>query len=284
MLFSKKQLQDYGFFLLGIIVSISLTIIRYKTGPEFEIAQLYLFPIAMVAWFVNRDAATVLATLSMIFWVIFDMFTLQTLSGGIAPALNEVLRLITFLMVVLLIDNSKHQIDNLTKLSTIDPLTGLFNRRAFFERLKSEIERAKRYNEAISLIYIDLDNFKTINDKFGHHTGDRLLKEISNIMKINTRNSDIVSRMGGDEFCILLPETNLDSAKIVYNKLYSHIEKLIKTNKWNISFSAGLLDFTEDLDAESFVNTADELMYAAKNSGKDKLTIRESTRKPGALL
>ena len=275
MLFSKKQLQDIGFFLLGVIVSISLTIIRYKTGPEFEIAQLYLFPIAMVAWFVGRDAATVLATLSMIFWVVFDMFTLQTLSGGLAPALNEVLRLVTFLMVILLIDNSKHQIDNLTELSTVDPLTGLFNRRAFFKRIKLELERAKRYHEPISLIYIDLDNFKTINDKFGHHTGDRLLKEISSLMKINTRQSDIVSRMGGDEFCILLPETNLESAKLVYDKLDKHISKLIKTNKWNISFSAGLLDFTEDMDAESFVNIADELMYAAKNSGKDKLVIRE---------
>lgn len=273
---SKEQIAATSYFLLGLVLSISITIIRYQTGPEFEIAQFYLIPITMVAWFINRDAATILATLSMLFWVVFDLFTLQTLSGGLAPGMNEVFRLITFIVVILLIDNSKQQIRKLTSLSVTDPLTNLYNRRAFFKMLNIELERTKRYDKPISLIYFDLDNFKSINDTLGHNTGDKLLINISKVIVANTRNSDIIGRMGGDEFCILLPETNLASSKLVYDKLNEQVVKMITLNRWDVTVSAGLLDYdSTGMDAESFVNAADELMYAAKNSGKNKLVVRK---------
>ncbi|MFO7896741.1 MAG: GGDEF domain-containing protein [Candidatus Cloacimonadales bacterium] len=271
MKISKNQWAMTGYFSLGIILSLSITVIRYITGPAFQIEQFYLIPIAIVAWYVNRDAATIIATISILFWVIFDFFTMQTLAGGLAPGLNEVFRLIIFIFIILLIDKTKYQIKKLTQQSVTDPLTQLLNRRAFFQHLERELEVSRRYETSVSLIYIDLDNFKTINDTLGHQAGDKVLKTTSQILTENTRNSDIIGRMGGDEFCIILPQTTAQAAQIVYEKLSETTRLLFQRNRWPVSLSAGIIEFYDkELSGEVLVNKADELMYKAKNSGKNK--------------
>src|ERR1051325_10341317 len=105
----------------------------------------------------------------------------------------------------------------------IDSLTGLFNRRAFEKKIADEFERAKRYHHAFSLLILDIDNFKTINDTYGHHGGDTALIRISEILKAKTRRSDFPSRYGGEEFVLILPETNQESALQVANKVQDEI-------------------------------------------------------------
>lgn len=273
---SKSRLAVFGYFGLGVLLSISITIIRYVTGPQFQIGQFYIIPIIIVTWYVNRDAAALLATLSIFFWVIFDFLTLKTITTSFAPGLNEIFRLITFILIILLIDNYKHKILTLTELSVTDPLTKLFNRRAFLKQVELELERSKRYDHELSLIYIDIDNFKEINDKFGHNIGDKLLVEISEIFMNHTRNTDMIGRMGGDEFCILLPETPLESSQLVFDKLNSSVEDLVKKRRWFISLSAGITDLYDDkLDSDGFVTAADELMYKAKHGGKNRCEVRQ---------
>src|ERR1051325_5774913 len=105
----------------------------------------------------------------------------------------------------------------------IDSLTGLFNRRAFEKKVVEEFERAKRYQHPLSLLILDIDNFKTINDTYGHHGGDTALIRISEILKAKTRRSDFPSRYGGEEFVLILPETNQESALQVANKVQDEI-------------------------------------------------------------
>ena len=151
---------------------------------------------------------------------------------------------------------------NLEQLAIIDELSGLFNYRYFLEALSSEVYRAKRYNRFLSLIVIDVNHFKIINDNKGHEEGNKLIKEIADILIKNTRKSNIVCRYGGDEFVIILPETNYNDAKKLVLRLKEVIYKKI-----GISISLGIASFPKNgKTVKGLFNYADREMF--KNKGE----------------
>ena len=153
-----------------------------------------------------------------------------------------------------------------------DKLTGLFNRNRFDELYEKEIKRARRYNNDLSLILFDIDNFKMINDSYGHQTGDEVLKEIAKIILGNVREQDINVRWGGEEFLILLPQTNLLGAFTVANKIRTSIEtNIFTTNSLNITASFGVTQLLENDDESSFITRSDKFLYEAKKTGKNKV-------------
>ena len=153
-----------------------------------------------------------------------------------------------------------------------DKLTGLFNRNRFDELYEKEIKRARRYNNDLSLILFDIDNFKMINDSYGHQTGDEVLKEIAKIILGNVREQDINVRWGGEEFLILLPQTNLLGAFTVANKIRTSIEtNVFTTNSLNITASFGVTQLLENDDESSFIARSDKFLYEAKKTGKNKV-------------
>lgn len=153
-----------------------------------------------------------------------------------------------------------------------DKLTGLFNRNRFDELYEKEIKRARRYNNDLSLILFDIDNFKMINDSYGHQTGDEVLKEIAKIILGNVREQDINVRWGGEEFLILLPQTNLLGAFTVANKIRTSIEtNVFTTNSLNITASFGVTQLLENDDESSFIVRSDKFLYEAKKTGKNKV-------------
>ncbi len=153
-----------------------------------------------------------------------------------------------------------------------DKLTGLFNRNRFDEVYEKEIKRAKRYNNDLSLIIFDIDNFKMINDTYGHQTGDEVLKEMARITISNVREQDIIVRWGGEEFLILLPQTNLLGASTVANKIRTSIEaNIFTTNSLNITASFGVTQLLENDDESSFITRSDKFLYEAKKTGKNKV-------------
>jgi len=160
-------------------------------------------------------------------------------------------------------------IEELKKLAITDPLTSLPNRRALDEILQREIERSKRYNRPLSVMVIDLDNFKMVNDTFGHSFGDEVLKTVGKILRESCRKVDIVGRYGGDEFIIILPETNLKNTIKVANKLIKNVDKieLFSPNKARIylSISIGIAVYPDTtIELEKLINFADLAMYEAK--------------------
>jgi len=158
----------------------------------------------------------------------------------------------------------------LKKQALKDFLTGLFNRRYFEEILRWEIELSKRYKHPLSIILVDLDDFKCINDKYGHQFGDKVLKMVAESIKRNIRSSDIPARYGGEEFIILLPETDLEGAKKVAEKLRRIIQELsIDNTKLTASF--GITELLENDSMETFIKRADKALYRAKKEGKNKV-------------
>lgn len=158
--------------------------------------------------------------------------------------------------------------------ATTDYLTGLSNRFHFENKLANEIARAIRFKEPLSLMTMDLDNFKTINDTYGHPKGDEVLVAVSCILKQDLRQIDIASRWGGDEFAILLPNTGLEFAQSVAEKIKYSINSELDNLKLNSSASFGVVEFSVDETQIDFIRRADMALYESKNTGGNKISIR----------
>ena len=264
------------YFLLCLILSISITIIRYVTGPEFQISQFYLIPIIIATWYVGRSAGIVIATISILLWLVFDYFTIQSLALGVAVGLNVIFRLMLFILIIQLVHKSNDLIEKLQDLAETDPLTLIPNRRSFFKSASKELERAKRYNHIMSLLYMDLDNFKTVNDTTGHLSGDKLLIIVAEVLLNNTRQIDLLARMGGDEFCVLLVETGKTEAVNFYEKLQDEILKKMHVNEWPVTLSSGIVTFYKQPESvKDMISQADIIMYSVKRSGKNNMIQKD---------
>lgn len=167
--------------------------------------------------------------------------------------------------------------DELTQLSEvvrIDQLTGVLNRRGMDEAFSTEIARYRRNGELLSVALLDIDNFKSLNDQHGHAAGDTALKHLAGVVKRTVRPTDIVTRMGGEEFVVILPNTNLEEAVTTMSRLQRALTKeyfLGNNQKLLITFSAGVALFQEDDDVTSILLRADQAMYLAKKSGKNRV-------------
>jgi diguanylate cyclase (GGDEF)-like protein len=160
-------------------------------------------------------------------------------------------------------------------LTTIDPLTQLSNRLYIEGMFENEIKRAQRYEKTFAVIFADIDYFKSVNDTYGHETGDSVLKEFANILKSDIRSLDTIARWGGEEFLILCPETNIESAKILAEKLRKNIESYKFKTIGNKTCSFGVSEYTaEDITAKSTIKRADKALYMAKKSGRNRVVSK----------
>jgi diguanylate cyclase (GGDEF)-like protein/PAS domain S-box-containing protein len=177
-------------------------------------------------------------------------------------------------------DEKRRLIDKLEHLSKTDGLTGMINRRALTDSLAYEIDRAKRYHSELAIVLCDVDNFKEINDTYGHDAGDRALQTLSATLKTILRNIDIAGRYGGDEFMLILPETTISGAESLAEKLLSAVRgtalRLPDDKHVRLSMSIGIAGLDTDRQSEnidSFVKRADDAMYVAKQGGKNRVSI-----------
>jgi diguanylate cyclase (GGDEF)-like protein len=188
---------------------------------------------------------------------------------------NALAWLAVYVFFILIISELRSLYQRERAWSRTDTLTGIPNRRSFFESLEIERNRARRYDRPLTLAYVDLDHFKAINDTFGHNTGDKLLGVVANAMKREIRQVDGLARLGGDEFAVLLPETNKVAAAAALGKLRSSLEAAMKQWNWPVAFSIGVVTFQSLPESvEEMISAADEAMYTAKKSGKGQLVMR----------
>lgn len=157
------------------------------------------------------------------------------------------------------------------ELSIKDPLTNIYNRNKFNEMLSAEMERADRFNNSFSLIMFDIDYFKKVNDTYGHQVGDYVLKEIAKIVTENVRHLDVFARYGGEEFILLLPETRLDGAVDVAEKLRMVIGGQDFDMVGNQTCSFGVVEYIKNEGSESVIKRVDDMLYKAKNSGRNRV-------------
>ncbi len=156
--------------------------------------------------------------------------------------------------------------------SITDPLTNIANRRKIEEEIEKEIERSKRYSKMFSILFIDIDNFKNYNDKYGHLMGDDMLKRITDIMKENIRNIDVIGRYGGDEFIVLLVEAGYDKAEMISKRLIEKVREEMKNQKLTLSIGISVYP-VNGLSKLRLIHLADSACYDAKREGGDRFKI-----------
>lgn len=172
------------------------------------------------------------------------------------------------------IQNARY-VDRVRHMAYVDGLTGIFNRRYFEMRITEEMERAKRYENALALVMVDIDHFKRLNDEFGHLLGDEVLRQVSSLFVQNLRKSDIVCRYGGEEFVLLMPQTTLEQASAAAVKLRKTVEGWTFPGVARpVTISLGVASFPADGDSrDALVSAADRALYAAKQSGRNKTIV-----------
>lgn len=170
----------------------------------------------------------------------------------------------------------------LNRLVITDGLTGLYNHKYIMDRLELEVEKSKRYNRPLSVIMMDIDHFKKVNDTYGHQVGDIVLRLVSDTMRLNLRKVDVVGRYGGEEFFIILPETELEQSVLIADKIRTVIEtQVYDSEALKITISGGVACW-ENQTVGSFIKTADEFLYEAKRTGRNKV-VHEGNSLKGVL-
>jgi diguanylate cyclase (GGDEF)-like protein len=173
----------------------------------------------------------------------------------------------------ILLKQIENNIDHLYELATIDEKTGVYNNKFFKTVSEMELDKAKRGIGALSLLIIDLDNFKRLNDTYGHLVGDDMLKRLGFVLKEHTRKYDIVSRFGGEEFVILLPNTSLKRAKVVCDRLRREVKRDRIMKRYLVTLSGGLTAYKKGDSVKKMQLRADKAVYLAKKNGKDRIEI-----------
>ena len=247
--------------------------VDYWTGFEVSFSLFYLIPIALVTWFTTARLGMMFAVASAIVWLIADILSGAVYSHQIIYLWNSAIRLGFFVLTVFSLELMK-TLEREKTFARMDYVTGSLNTRYFHALAQREIDRSSRYQYPFTVAYIDIDNFKNVNDSFGHITGDKVLYAVADCMQRHLRKTDIVARIGGDEFAILLPEVGLSLAETVISKMHGKLLEEMQKNNWPATFSIGVLTFSDaPSSVNEMLNMVDRLMYSVKNKGKNNISF-----------
>ncbi|HMU91831.1 MAG TPA: GGDEF domain-containing protein [Anaerolineales bacterium] len=265
----EKRSPYFWIFTSLVIVGL-LGVVDYLTGNEFSFSLFYLIPVSLTAWYVSSAAGAIFSILGAVTWLIADLVIGENYSSKFVYLWNTLIRFGFFAIVSYLMSELHRAQNKMQTLARTDFVTGAFNSRYFHELLKTELDRSSRYKRPFTLVYLDLDNFKQVNDRFGHDEGDKLLTCIAQELKQAVRKSDIVARLGGDEFAVLFPEAGRQEAEAIIAKVHHHISEQLKQTHSYVTFSAGAVTFeASPISPAETIRIADKLMYAVKNSTKN---------------
>jgi diguanylate cyclase (GGDEF)-like protein len=250
--------------------------IDYLTGPDITMSFFYLVPVSLAGWFLGRRISVVLVSvICTIVNLWADVAWGRYESRSLIPYWNAGSRLALFGFVALLLPALRRALEHERDLARTDPLTGVANARQFYEIADLELSRAQRYGRALSLAYLDIDDFKLVNDDLGHNAGDELLRQVASCLRRGTRSLDTVARLGGDEFVVLFPETESESARTVLERVRGDLVRTTKASHPQATFSIGAVTFLElPGSVGSLIRTADGFMYEVKRAGKDGMALR----------
>jgi diguanylate cyclase (GGDEF)-like protein len=254
----------------GVILILGM--IDYFTGVELSLSFFYLIPVAMAAWALGKHSGLSYSVITAAIWLISNLLSGQIFSNMFFGVWNTLIRFGVYGVVTILLTELHSALEEERLLSSTDPLTGSLNRRSFTELAEKKMIIAEVNKRPYTVVYIDLDNFKPINDKQGHAIGDLVLKAVVDTIQKQIRVADISARFGGDEFAILLSDIGQDDAKRIVQRLRKALLEKMDMHVWDITFSIGALTFlTMPHSVDEMVRLTDELMYEVKVSGKNAI-------------
>ena len=262
--------QNAIFFLMsGLFLVVVLGIIDKITGSEISFSIFYLIPIIFVTWFSDRWVGIFVSGASAMAWLMADLMVGQIYSLWIIPYWNSIMRFGIFLVNVYLLSKLKGALELEKTLSRIDSLTGIANGKYFIELVNSELIRSNKNNLPFTIAYMDLDDLKIVNDRFGHNEGDIVLLTVAGIIRNNIGTIDTVGRLGGDEFAILFPGVGAEKSQGIIPKIHKSLLDAMLENKWGITLSMGVGTFKgANFSVEEILRLTESLMYSVKNAGK----------------
>lgn len=275
-----KRMEDFlqgkrRALIAGSALLVLLIMVDVSTNSELNLSPLYLAPDLLVTWYVGTAWGVSFAVVAILVSVVIGIWTGHHYSHAFYfyfHIAGKVFSLLVFLWVVKLASRLRRAHDLERAHARTDFLTGIANRAAFFEALAREIERDRRHHHPFTLIFLDCDNFKAVNDQLGHAIGDGLLRVVAETLVSAVRKTDLVARLGGDEFIALMPETDVEQCGELVKQLSGRLDDAMRSNKWPVSFSIGVAVFPHAPDsADQAIEFVDSLMYQAKNAGKHRI-------------
>ena len=279
--------RSAGFTIItATLLVVYLGMMDWFTGGGLSYSAFYMIPIGLMARRLGFIAGVVLSVLSAT-----SLLVVGVVTGNIySPfgVLNSVTNLVFFMIIAYGIVRIRLLVEALRDLASTDPLTGAANSRSFYEKAQIETARASRYGHPFTTVYVDLDNFKTVNDTMGHKVGDDLLVKTVRLISQSIRPTDFLARLGGDEFVILFSDTDTQSAQEAIRRIERRFHSEMAEKGLPVTLSVGLVTFlSPPASVSEMIQMADKLMYEAKMAGKRRivsgvysegtLTVRSTT-------
>lgn len=267
------------------VLFIGIGTLDYMTPPQLNLTFLYVFVILIACWNIGLGWGLAFALLSFGMQIIAFA---EIRNPGITPFYFFVIlgnRLFTFLLTVALTVPLRKLYEREQQTARVDFLTGVPNRKAFYDLLKVELARNQRTETPFAVAYLDLDNFKQINDEFGHDEGDALLRVATDTIKTALRSTDTLARLGGDEFGILLPDADLATSAQSMARIKEALDASMAARGWNVTASIGLGSFDRPaMSADGVMTACDTLMYSIKRGGKSGIACGQFVLDTGRTI
>lgn len=272
----EKLLSTHVFAcrMLIFLVTVILGYIDFATGFEYSFSVFYLLPVSLAAWYDTIRVTIVTIIFSAITWLSADYISGHNYSHPIIPFWNACVRIGFFSIVAILLIKVRRNLAEMTMMAMKDTLTSLNNTRAFNIQYQLLRKLANRKKMRFAVGIVDLDGFKSVNDTLGHSKGDEVLIEFAHVLKDATRTSDVVARMGGDEFAVILLGTDQSGAQEYDQRLRELFASSGLKRNYGVDFSMGMSIFNDlPENPDDATRQADRLMYKSKALGKSQTTI-----------
>jgi diguanylate cyclase (GGDEF)-like protein len=267
--------RDLLWTALAVLLCAVVTWLDIRTSSD--ITEAFLVPLAFIAVYpVRRDWATVVTTIAALGAVGLGAWFEDEGEAVEAVLANRGMAVLVILGIAFLMNRVTTSERQLFRIATTDPLTGIFNRRHFMGMLAREQQRAARYGTSFSLLILDIDHFKRINDTFGHPVGDEAIKAMAGAAGKCLRPTDMIGRFGGEEFVVMLPHTDEAGAVVAAERIREQVAKVVVpagTQDVRFTVSIGAATFARRASVEQLLECADKALYAAKTGGRNQVCV-----------
>jgi len=275
---SKATITAAGLLLVGLI-----SLASHLSGPDVSFLVLYAAPVFAASWYAGRRAGFLMCAACALFWFATAYHGREHFPNPIVPFWNAAARTAFMAFLAYLVTAFQRSLEHEREMASTDFLTGAYNSRSFAAFAEAEIRRARRHGHHFSVAYMDVDDFKKVNDRLGHSAGDRLLRTVADTVRDNVRDVDAVARLGGDEFAVLMPETDEMAARVAVARVRRQLLNAARAEGWPVTFSFGVVTWpAPPPSVDEMLRAADELMYAAKRQGKDGVRYGVAAAPAGA--
>jgi diguanylate cyclase (GGDEF)-like protein len=255
---------------IGVVMTLLIGMVDLLTGHDLAFSLFYLLPVSAAAWYASPRLGYTMAGLCAVTLCAADVLDGPLLPNPVIYVWNMLIVAAFFVVVTALLAALRLALERERQLARTDFLTGALNVRAFAEVAHAELSRARRYHRPLSIAYLDLDDFKLVNDRLGHSVGNQVLRAVVHAVRRNLRVSDAVARLGGDEFALLLPETGEEAVRGVVPKVQKSVLDHMARHAWPVTLSIGVLTCERPpATVDELLRQVDALMYEVKNGGKN---------------